>query len=162
MRKTLFLALALWSLTGLSPPAFAHLGEDIDIILEKTKQPDGVVFEVVTSNKKALETVIPQIRKAIHRLRKKWPDMDIAIVAHGQEQFALKKDKSEEFETVQKQVQSLVKNDKADFHVCGTYASWHDTEPEDFVGFINVSVSGPAQINDYLKLGYILVPANPD
>lgn len=158
----MYLAAAVWAVVCFySVPALASMDEDMDIILEKKNHLDGVVFEIVTGNEKSLETIIPKISKAIERLRKKWPKIGIAIVSHGTEQFALKKSNAGKYDKLHKEIQSITK-DNVDFHVCGTYASWHDTEPEDFLGFIDVSISGPAQISDYLKLGYILVPANPD
>jgi hypothetical protein len=40
-------------------------------------------------------------------------------------------------------------------HVCGTYAGWRGLTEEDFPEHINVSASGPAQINDYKSVGYL-------
>ena len=46
-------------------------------------------------------------------------------------------------------------------HVCGTHASWRGKVDEDFPDYVDVAVSGPAQINDYQALGYELVVLEP-
>ena len=53
--------------------------------------------------------------------------------------------------------QQLVKKDDVPIHVCGTYASWRDVTEEEFPDYVNVAAAGPATINDYINLGYILI-----
>ena len=49
-------------------------------------------------------------------------------------------------------------------YVCGTYAGWRGLSDEDFPDYVNVAAAGPAQINDFVALGYsrVLVRHQPD
>jgi intracellular sulfur oxidation DsrE/DsrF family protein len=42
-------------------------------------------------------------------------------------------------------------------HVCETYAGWRGVGAEAFPDYVNVAPAGPAQVNNYLSLGYVLV-----
>lgn len=129
---------------------------DVDSIL-KSDQPAGVVFEIIASDKSMLETGMPQIKRDIERLRKVFPELPIAIVSHGKEQFSLTSSNSTQYKTAHGLVEQLVKRDDVQFHVCGTHASWYNVMPEDFPDYVDVSAAGPAQINDYEELGYELI-----
>jgi intracellular sulfur oxidation DsrE/DsrF family protein len=90
----------------------------------------------------------------VTQLRKKFPELPVAIVTHGKEQFALTTKNADS------KTHSLVKDlvsDQIEVHVCGTHASWYNVMPEDFPDYVNVSATGPAQINDYEELGYELI-----
>ena len=51
----------------------------------------------------------------------------------------------------------LVTDRDVDIHVCGTHAGWFDVLPEDFPDYVDVSATGPAQVNDYRALDYVLI-----
>ena len=51
----------------------------------------------------------------------------------------------------------LVDSNGIEVHVCGTHAEWEGKTPEDFPDYVNVSAAGPAQINDYVALGYEVI-----
>jgi intracellular sulfur oxidation DsrE/DsrF family protein len=125
-------------------------------ILKQEVPPFGVVFEVVEGDRDALEWAIPQIKKFSEQLRKKFPDIGIAVVSHGKEQFALMKNGKQEFNEVHTSVQSLVKND-IPVHICGTHASWYGKKASDFPDYIDVAPAGPTQIRDYEDMGYSLI-----
>jgi len=42
-------------------------------------------------------------------------------------------------------------------HVCGVHASWRSMTAEDFPDYVDVAPSGPAQINQYRTLGYVVI-----
>lgn len=126
----------------------------IDHILKQKQAPAGVVFEIVSDEDDFLEEILPDIKTAVLKLRKKFPKLPVAIVTHGKEQFALTT-KNTDGET-HSLVKDLVK-DEIEVHVCGTHASWYGIMPEDFPDYVNVSATGPAQINDYEEIGYELI-----
>ncbi|MES9871539.1 MAG: DsrE family protein [Candidatus Sedimenticola sp. 6PFRAG7] len=128
--------------------------DQVEQILALPEPPDGIVFEVVSGDGDALEQLMPSLNRNIQRLRKRFPALDIAVVSHGAEQFALQSDAAEEFQEVHELVQSLGESD-VPVHVCGTHASWRDKTIEDFPDYVDVSPSGPAQINQYIDRGYI-------
>lgn len=146
--------LLLVSLLSLSTGANAS---GIKSILELTIPPEGVVIEIVTDDNDALEWALPRAQRYVQQLRQRFPELSIAIVTHGQEMFAMLKNKTDNYQPVHKSVQSLVKEQDVELHVCGTYAGWKGNVEEDFPEYVNVAAAGPAQINDYIALGYQLI-----
>jgi intracellular sulfur oxidation DsrE/DsrF family protein len=136
--------------------AFANDGKSIDDILELKKEPAGVVIEIVTWGGDNLEWALPQAQKYITQLREIFPKLPVAIVTHGAEQFALTKDSKNENKKVHSLVQSLGEAD-VPVHVCETFAGWRGLSAEDFPSYVNVAAAGPAQVNDYVAIGYELI-----
>jgi len=129
----------------------------VEDILKEQQPPSGVVFEIVSGQANLLDTLLPRIKKDINRLRERFPELSIAIVTHGQEQFALTGKNSQNAKTTHNLVKQLVNENEIKVHVCETYASWRGISAEDFPDYIDVSPAGPAQINDYLELDYELI-----
>jgi intracellular sulfur oxidation DsrE/DsrF family protein len=138
----------------ITPPALA---DEIDDILAGDTAPAGIVFEVVSDEEDLLKDVLPAIGNDIKRLRKRFPELDIAIVTHGDEQFALTTDHREKDPKLHAIAQTLVDDEQVSMHVCATYAAWNGVSVEEFAEFVDVSATGPAQINDYRALDYIVI-----
>lgn len=130
--------------------------DDINDILAMEQSPIGVVFEVVEGDSDALEWAIPAINKYVSQLRKRFPDIGLAVVSHGSEQFGLMKSKQKEKAEVHKTVQSLVAND-VPVVVCGTHASWRGKKASDFPDYVEVAPAGPTEIRNYEEMGYQLI-----
>jgi len=130
---------------------------DIEDVLNTKERPAGVVFEIVSNNAEELRHAIPAVKAYIDTLRKRFPKLDVAVVSHGKEQFALTTNNKKEYSKVHSEIKSLVKDAGVPVHVCETYASWYNIEPDAFPDYVDVSPTGPAQINDYLALDYTLV-----
>ncbi len=47
--------------------------------------------------------------------------------------------------------------DDIQVHVCGTHAGWHDIPPQAFPNHLDIATAGPAQTQQYVELGYLLV-----
>jgi intracellular sulfur oxidation DsrE/DsrF family protein len=137
-------------------PAGAHASA-MKAILELKVPPEGVVIEIVSDDEDALEWALPKAENAIQQLRQRFPSLNIAIVTHGVEMFAMLKSERNSYHEVHQGVQSLVEDKNVELHVCGTYAGWQGQADEDFPGYVNVAAAGPAQINDYMALGYQLI-----
>jgi len=153
--KPAFTPVLVMFITLLATP-FSY-GNDIEDLLNAKERPVGVVFEIVSDNEEELLHAIPTVRTYIDTLRKRFPNLDVAVVSHGQEQFALTKDNKKEYNKLHSEIKSLVKDAGVPVHVCETYASWYNIEPDAFPDYVDVSPTGPAQINDYLALDYTLV-----
>ncbi len=125
----------------------------IESIVAEELAPAGVVIEIVMADGAGLSWALPKAQDYIKRLRARFPGMPIAIVSHGNEQFALTKKNQVSGQPIHSLTQSLVK-DGVDVHVCGTYAGWRGLTEDDFPDYVNVSAAGPAQINDYRALDY--------
>ncbi len=130
--------------------------DPVDHLLSADQRPAGVVFEVVQGQIDALDWAVPLIDEQVRRLRDRFPELPVAVVSHGYEQFALQRDAAGSRAGLHRQVQNLV-NDGVPLHVCGTHASWYEVTAEDFPAYVNVAPSGPAQIEAYRELGYVLV-----
>ncbi len=111
------------------------------------------MFEIVESDKSALEYLLPRVREAITKIRKKFPDTDFAVVSHGREEFALQTRYQTEQSEIHNAVLSLVAED-VPVYVCETHAGWYGVSAEDFPDYVEVAPTGPGQINLYLELGY--------
>ncbi len=134
----------------------ASANTDVDNLLAQSTTPDGVVFEIVESDKSALEYLLPRVREAITRIRGKFPDTDFAVVSHGREEFALQTRYQTEQSGIHNAVLSLVAED-VPVYVCETHAGWYGVSADDFPDYVEVAPSGPGQINLYLELGYQLI-----
>ena len=141
---------------------FTRAGNAIDQLLNTEPSPFGVVFEIVESDGEALDQLIPEIQGYVRQLRTRHPKIEIAVVSHGSEQFALTRDNRNNNTEVHKQVQSLVENSDVPVHVCGTHASWFGVEPEDFPDYVDVVSRGPGQVRQYVELGYELIILSQD
>ncbi len=135
---------------------YANTDDEIARILAGTQAPPGVVIEIVTGDEDALDETMPRVQSYVDRLRARFVDLPIAVVSHGNEQFALMDERRAEHEKVHDLVQDLA-NAEVPVHVCGTYAGWHGFAPEDFPAHVDVAVTGPAQISQYEELGYLLI-----
>lgn len=137
-------------------PAFAKDPKSVDEILKLKTAPSGVVIEIVTWDGDNLQWALPRAKGYIKQMRTAFPKLPVAIVTHGAEQFALTKDEKEN----NKEVHQLVKsfgNDDVPVHVCETFAGWRGLSANDFPDYVNVAAAGPAQVNDYIAIGYELI-----
>lgn len=149
---TLFLSNLIFS--GLVQ-ASSH-AKEIDALLAQKEEPMGVVFEIVTGKSNSLDWALPMVKGYIGKLKERFPEIEVAIVTHGSEQFALASNKAKKQTKVHSLTQQLNK-EGVQLHVCGTHAEWKGLSNEDFPEYVDVATTGPAQINDYVAVGYKLV-----
>lgn len=128
--------------------------KEVDYILKMETPPFGVVFEILEGDANALDWAIPQVIKFSKQLRGKFPDLAIAVVSHGKEEFGLVKSKAKQKATLHNNVKSLVQDQDIPVHVCGTHASWYGKSAKDFPDYIDVTPAGPTQIANYEDMGY--------
>jgi intracellular sulfur oxidation DsrE/DsrF family protein len=140
----------------LTTPALVQANEDVDRLLTRPEAPEGVVFEIAEADEDALEELLPRVRRAIEKIRARFPQTNFAVVSHGREEFALQSKYQAENAEIHQQVQSLVSDD-VPVHVCETHAGWYGVSAEDFPEYVNVAPTGPGQISLYQELGYELI-----
>lgn len=150
-------AVLVLALAGLAGAAAAASDAEVGRLLAADKAPPGVVFEIVSGDARALEWAVPKVSGYAEKLRSRFPGLPIAVVTHGNEQFALQSDSAASFADVHRQVRGLSTRDKVSVHICGTYAGMRGVDPEAFPTYVNVAPSGPSQIRGYRELGYVLV-----
>ena len=149
---------SLFALFMLFASVISHAKNNtLNDILAMPVAPPGVVIEIVTPEDEGLKWALPEAQNAVAKLRAKFKDLPIAIVTHGSEQFALMKKQQPTHQAEHQIVQSLMKDNKVEVHVCGTHAEWKGVHAEDFPAYVDVAVAGPTQINDYKALGYLLL-----
>jgi len=140
--------------TSKSPPEIAP---EVQQILVLNEEPDGIVFDIETLDVNALPEYAPYVRDQILLIRKKFPNVDIAVVTHGAEEFALQKQAKGQ-QKLHNLFNQLVQDEDVSIHVCGAVAGLKKLSQEDFPDFVSFSASGLAQLNDYIAIGYTLVP----
>jgi len=126
----------------------------LESLLSSNETPEGVVFEIIDRDKLFLNWALPEVEKQAKHLRQRFPDLDIVIVSHGQEMFALTRTNQSENPLLKSQL-DILKSQDIQVHVCGTYAGWRGLDESAFPDNVDVAAEGPAQINDYIKLGYV-------
>ena len=130
--------------------------QKVNEVLAMETPPDGIVFEVVSGNKDYLKTALDRFEIYQKQLKEKFPNIELAIVSHGSEQFSLTKQNQQAFKGTHEQVQRITGSD-VPVHICETHASWYDIAAEDFPDYVSVSSQGPQQIRDYQELGFLLI-----
>jgi intracellular sulfur oxidation DsrE/DsrF family protein len=151
MKKLMRLFLIFLLLPMLSQ---ANSNDDINKILQQQKPPEGVVFEIVSGDPDFLKRAIPLVKQHISSLREKFPGLSIAVVTHGDEQFALTKKNQGQYRQLHNEIVSLRQDADVPVHVCGAYASWKNVSPEEFPDYVDVSATGPAEIRQYQEFGF--------
>jgi len=156
MRRLLLVVSVLVSL-----PCRSDTNADVARILEYPTAPAGVVFEVVSGDLNFLAQNMPAIREQSQRLRNRFPQLPIAVVTHGVEEFSLTRERSKDFPALHAAVQTLANDESIPVHVCGTHASWRNLSDEAFPAYVDVAPIGPVQVRTYQELGYELVLVQP-
>lgn len=154
-----FLAALLFSFFAFSSIAVHAVDGDEALVADLLAQdpaPDGVVFELIGNEGDYLLNALKKVENYKKQLQEKFPELDIAVVSHGAEQFNLTKSSQSEEKEAHAFVKQLVAED-VPVHICETHASWRGVTPEDFPDYITVSSTGPAQIKVYEELGYTLI-----
>ncbi|NNJ91251.1 MAG: DsrE family protein [Gammaproteobacteria bacterium] len=139
-------------LFSLNLPATHHY-PSVEKILASDNEPDGIVFELLSWDENTWTWAAPLLKEYRKRLLAKFPDIDIAVVSHGGEQFQLTREEAANQPMAMQTLQTL-SDEGVSLHVCGTHSSWKDVSEDSYIDIVDVSPSGPAQINDYIKLGY--------
>ena len=139
----------------LSSPIMANYTHPaVDRLLQSDNTPEGVVFELIENDKKTWEWAAPMVKELRDQLKEKYPNIEIAIVSHGREQFQLLKKRAKKQPQAIATLQDLVHTKNVNLHVCGAHSSWFGIDPSAYINFVDVTDSGPAMINNYIDLGY--------
>jgi intracellular sulfur oxidation DsrE/DsrF family protein len=148
-----FVALLLMSAQA---PAAGPDGE-VDRVLALAKAPPGVVFEVVGWDPTALKRAIPQVTVYAERLRARFPDLPVAVVTHGSEQFSLLASEKSNYGDLHAQVRALTGEQDVAVSVCGNHASWRGKTAGDFPDYVDVAVAAREKMGEYRGLGYLVI-----
>ena len=125
----------------------------INQLISANIEPEGVVFELAAYESNAWNWASPKVDQLSKQLKDKYPNVDIAIISHGNEQFQLTSKNLAKNQYPVSLLDNLAKNG-ADIHVCGVNSSWNNVSHDSYIDIVQVAVSGPAKVNDYIKLGY--------
>ncbi|QCU91143.1 DsrE family protein [Thiomicrorhabdus sediminis] len=129
----------------------------VEALLQGEDIPDGIVFDIETLDKNALSGLAGYVSFQVKRLKQTFPDVDIAIVSHGVEEFALQKQAQQQYSKLHSNFSKLVDSEGVSVHVCGAVAGLGKLSKEDFPEFVSFSDSGMAQLNDYKAIGYRVI-----
>jgi len=148
--------LSSWLFVLLTTSALAGKPETVDAVLQMQNAPTGVVFRVDEWDHDALQWAVPIIRKDVARLRQRFPDIKLAMVTHGEEEFALMKRAKDVYPGVQKDVKKLVSDDVI-VHVCTGHALMNGQSEAGFVEFVDPVPAGADKVAQYMRQGYIYI-----
>jgi intracellular sulfur oxidation DsrE/DsrF family protein len=148
----------LWAAAFLVPLAAAASSTDDEVnrVLASSQAPDGIVFEIVTNRADTLRWAVPAVRRYAAKLRKRFPKLPIAVVSHGDEEFALTKANRNRYRKVHQGIQSL-RADNIPVTVCEAYAEMHKVSPQDFPDYVEIAPTGPSEIRAYREFGYHVI-----
>lgn len=142
--------------------AAASAETEVERLLARETAPTGVVIEILEEDETALVWALPEVERLAQQLRSRFPELPIAVVTHGLEQFGLLTiEASEPFGSVHGLARSLTTGSEVDLHLCGAHAGWYGRDGDDFPDFVDVTPSAPALLNDYRALGYEVVRLEP-
>jgi intracellular sulfur oxidation DsrE/DsrF family protein len=129
----------------------------VDRVLALDQAPPGVVFEVVSGDPDRLNAVIPQVTLYAGRLRARFPDLPVAVVTHGSEQFSLLTSEQDSYGDLHAQVRALTGEKDVDVHVCGNHASWRSKTAADFPDYVDVAVAAAQKMGEYRERGFVVI-----
>ena len=139
------------------PAGAASTAEIIDKLLANETPPAGIVFDIDEWDSDALQWAIPLVRGHVDRLRTRFPGLEIAIVSHGDEEFALMQYAKPNFGTVHREVEALVA-DQVPVHVCAGHAVMSGYNENGFVDYVDKVPAGVETVAEYRRRGFIHIP----
>ena len=128
----------------------------VDELLASGQRPEGVVFDLISWDDHSWDWASPMLHSLIDQLHGRYPGLETALVSHGFELFALSERSGGAARESITLLRSLA-NAGLDVYVSGRYASTRFYQAEDFLPFVKVAASGEAQIEDYMRLGFVRV-----
>jgi len=128
--------------------------EEVNKILHGSNKIEGVVFTVYESDESALAYIMPRLLYYVSLLKKKFNNLPVAVVSHGDEMLSLTLENIDYYPEVHSNLKKMVNDWDVYFHVCGSFARLNDLELQDFPDYVDVVPFGPSQISDYESLGY--------
>jgi len=135
----------------------ASAKQKVDKIIALEKAPVGVLFELIgRENGKYLPEGLKKVEAYKIQLEKKFPDIKVAVVTHGSEQFELTKENA----VKQSKTHDIVKRiteENVPVHVCSNHAGWRGKTEQDFPSYVLASSGAGSQMKEYQDLGYIRV-----
>lgn len=129
----------------------------LERIMALQTAPAGVVIEVVEGDPDALSWALPQVDRISAELHGKFPELPIAVVSHGAEQFALARTTEKPLASQIRQQARTLSDSGTPVHVCGGYAAQRGIDASAFPDYVDVAPSGPARITAYRDEGYELI-----
>ena len=156
-RKLVKIATVLTALLALTSVWASAWATDVETLLAAEEAPDGVVFEIASGEKGLLSRLLPAVKADIKKLRERFPELPVAIVTHGKEQFDLLTENRDTETAAHTLAKELVNADEVNLHVCNVHAGWRNKSPEDFPDYVNVAATGPAQVRTYIDMGYVVI-----
>lgn len=152
--RRLFLSIACLASAGAWA---ASPSEQVNTLLEAETAPPGVVFEVISGDESHLVDVLPTIRAHARRLRQRFPQLRVAVLSHGSEQFSLLQSNAGRYGGVHELAAALDGEERMAVQVCGNHASWRGKDAADFPDYVDVVSSAGAALEAYRAAGYVLI-----
>lgn len=149
------------SLASTDEPSEVAPSPEVESLLEEDPLPAGVAFEIVENDRAALSALLPEIHANIRVLRKRDPELPVAVVSHGAEQFTLTRADTATHGSLHGEVESLVQDEGVNVVVCGAFAGWRDIDSDAFPEFVEVAPAAPDRLDDLRAAGYAVIRLRP-
>lgn len=130
--------------------------DQVNELLAFKAAPVGVVFEVVSWEEGYLKTALDNFEVYQKQLKAKFPDIKLAIVSHGNEQFSLTEANKEKYKDTHKQVQRITQTE-VPVQICAAHATMRAVNVKAFPSYVSIVARAPEEIAKYQALGYTLI-----
>lgn len=162
LKRSIFLLLIFFNILhvvyaldeNISRPSELPEMEELNQILYGSNKIEGIVFTIYESDESSLTDIMPRLLYYVSLIKKKFNDLPVAVVSHGDEMLALTTENIDYYPEVHSNLKKVVNHFDVYFHVCGSFARLNDLQIQDFSDYVDVVPFGPSQINDYQSLGY--------
>jgi len=144
--------LVLWAAAVRAAP-----GDEVARLVAAATPPPGVVFEVVTGDEAALRRLLPAIRDHARELRRRFPELPVAVLTHGSEQFSLLRENAGRYADLHALVGALGEEERIPVQVCGNHASWRSKGRSDFPDDVEVVSAAGAKLDEYRAAGFVVI-----
>jgi len=136
--------------------ASSATSKNVDVLLASETDLFGVVFDIDEWDDSALTWAIPMIEQYVPKLKARFPQIKIAVVSHGDEEFALMIRAKRRYAALHQAIKSLVETD-IQFNVCAGHALMNGQSERGFVDFVTPVPAGVVAVAEYKKLGYVYI-----
>ena len=131
--------------------------EEINALIARESAPEGVVFTVMEDQEDALEWVLVRLKHYTSQLRQRFPNLEIAVVSHGDEILSLPEQQREQYPEIHQALVKILREFDISFHICESFASMNDLDASEFPDYVDVVPFGPSKIQDYKQVGFEMI-----
>ena len=136
-----------------SNPDMPELAELEWILDSQAASLTGIVFDIREYDPDALVWVLPRLAAYMELIERARPGLPVALISHGDEMALLTTQAARTHAELHRELRRLHARGLT-IHVCATFARQLGLDETDFPPYVDVVPYGPAQLEDYVQMGY--------